>query len=357
MADVHIGLIGAGNISETHAAAAGAIKGVRIAAVCGRTREKAERLAVRCGAAAYSDLERFLQHVPLDLVVIGSPSGLHAEQGIAAARRGLHVLVEKPIDVSTAGADRLIAEAARAGVTLGVIFQDRMKPGVAQLKAIVDGGRLGTPILASARVRWHRPPEYYAASTWRGTQALDGGGALMNQAVHTVDLLLWLFGPVRRVFGKVATRLHAIQVEDTAVAALEFASGALGTIEAATSAYPGYPRRLELTGSEGTVMLDGDRLVAADLRKPPTDLVVESASAASVAASSPVVADASAHRAVLEDFLAAIARGTAPCCDGPQGRQSVEVIEAIYRASRANQPVELEVVDNSPGGVVNASAP
>src|SRR5213083_1146141 len=238
MADVHIGLIGAGNISETHAAAAGAIEGVRIAAVCGRTREKAERLAVRCGAAAYSDLERFLQHVPLDLVVIGSPSGLHAEQGIAAARRGLHVLVEKPIDVSTAGADRLIAEAARAGVTLGVIFQDRMKPGVARLKAIVDSGRLGTPILVSARVRWHRPPEYYAASTWRGTQALDGGGALMNQAVHTVDLLLWLFGPVRRVFGKVATRLHAIQVEDTAVAALEFASGALGTIEAATSSYP-----------------------------------------------------------------------------------------------------------------------
>src|SRR5712691_10385022 len=157
MADVHIGLIGGGYISEMHAAAAAAIEGVRIAALCGRTREKAERLAERWGAAAYTDLDRFLEHVPLDLVVIGSPSGLHAEQGIAAARRGLHVLVEKPIDISTAGADRLIAEAARAGVTLGVIFQDRMKPGVARLKAIVDGGRLGTPILASARVRWHRP--------------------------------------------------------------------------------------------------------------------------------------------------------------------------------------------------------
>jgi UDP-N-acetyl-2-amino-2-deoxyglucuronate dehydrogenase len=344
MADVHIGLIGAGNISDTHAAAAAAIDGVRVAAVCGHTREKADRLATRFGAAAYTELDRFLAHVPLDLVVIGSPSGLHAEQGIAAARRGLHVLMEKPIDISTTGADRLIAEAARAGVTLGVIFQDRLKPGVARLKAIVESGRLGTPILASARVRWYRPPEYYASSTWRGTQALDGGGARMNQGVHTVDLLLWLFGPVRRVFGKIATRLHAIEVEDTAVAALEFANGALGTIEAATSAYPGYPRRIELTGSEGTVMLDGDHLVAVDLRgEPPADFVSEPSSPASVAASSPVVADASAHRAVLEDFLAAIARGTAPCCDGPQGRRSVEVIEAIYRASRNNQPVELQV--------------
>ena len=235
---IHVGLIGAGNISQTHADAVAAIDAARVVAVCGRTQEKADRLAARCGAAAYDDLDRFLDHRPMDLVVIGSPSGLHAEQGIAAARHGLHVLTEKPIDTSTARADRLIAEADRAGVTLGVIFQDRMKPDVVRLKALMDGGRLGTPILASASVRWHRSLEYYKASAWRGTQALDGGGALMNQGVHTVDLLLWLFGPVRRVFGKAATRLHAIEVEDTAVAVLEFASGALGTLEAATSAYP-----------------------------------------------------------------------------------------------------------------------
>jgi predicted dehydrogenase len=338
---VRIGLIGAGNISDTHAAAASALDDVRIVAVCGRTREKAERLAARYGAAAYDDLDRFLCHTPMEAVVIGSPSGLHAEQGIAAAQRGLHVLVEKPIDISTARADRLIAEADRAGVTLGVIFQDRMKPDVRRMKTIVDAGRLGTPILASARVRWHRPPEYYAASQWRGTQALDGGGALMNQAVHTVDLLLWLFGPVRRVFGKTATRLHTIDVEDTAVAVLEFASGAIGTIEAATSAYPGYPRRLELTGSEGTVMLDGDRLTAIDLRRPEAGDLVSEAGVASVAATSPVVSDVAPHRAVLEDFIAAITRGGPPCCDGPQGRASVAVIEGIYRASRTNAPVDL----------------
>jgi len=338
---IHVGLIGAGNISDTHAAAAAAIEGVRVVAVCGRTREKAERLAARAGATAYDELARFLEHRPMDLVVIGSPSGLHAEQGIAAAKQGLHVLTEKPIDVTTLAADRLIAEADRAGVTLGVIFQDRMKPDVRRLKALVDGGRLGTPILASASVRWHRPPEYYQASAWRGTRALDGGGALMNQGVHTVDLLLWLFGPVRRVFGRTATRLHPIEVEDTVVAVLEFASGAIGTLEAATSAYPGYPRRIELTGSEGTVRLEGDRLAAIDLRQPVEGEVAADANPISVAASSPVVADTTAHRAVLEDFIAAIAHRVPPSCDGAQGRASVAVIEAVYRSSTINQPVDL----------------
>jgi UDP-N-acetyl-2-amino-2-deoxyglucuronate dehydrogenase len=338
---IHVGLIGAGNISDTHAAAAAAIEGVRVVAVCGRTREKAERLAARAGATAYDELARFLEHRPMDLVVIGSPSGLHAEQGIAAAKQGLHVLTEKPIDVTTLAADRLIAEADRAGVTLGVIFQDRMKPDVRRLKALVDGGRLGTPILASASVRWHRPPEYYQASAWRGTRALDGGGALMNQGVHTVDLLLWLFGPVRRVFGRTATRLHPIEVEDTVVAVLEFASGAIGTLEAATSAYPGYPRRIELTGSEGTVRLEGDRLAAIDLRQPVEGEVATGANPISVAASSPVVADTTAHRAVLEDFIAAIAHRVPPSCDGAQGRASVAVIEAVYHSSTINQPVDL----------------
>ena len=147
---LHIGLIGAGNISQTHAEAIAAIDSAQVVAVCGRTREKTDRLAARAGAAAYDDLHRFLDHRPMDLVVIGSPSGLHAEQGIAAAQHGLHVLTEKPIDISTPRADRLIAEADRAGVTLGVIFQDRMKPDVRRVKTLLDAGRLGAPILASA---------------------------------------------------------------------------------------------------------------------------------------------------------------------------------------------------------------
>jgi predicted dehydrogenase len=338
---IHVGIIGAGNISQTHARALRAIRDVEIAGVYAPTHGHAEQLAAQYGGAAYDTLDALLDRRPLDMVVIGSPSGLHAEHGIAAARRGLHVLVEKPIDITAARADALIDEAARAGVTLGVIFQDRLKPDVQRLKALVDAGRMGAPILANARVKWYRPPSYYQGSRWRGTQALDGGGALMNQGVHTVDLLLWLFGPVRRVFAKTAARLHAIEVEDTAVAVLEFATGALGTLEAATSVYPGYSRRLELTGSNGTLILDGDDLVGIDLLDAAAGERPTRPAGATASAASPVVSDATPHVRVFEDFIGAVARRTAPCCDGPGGRQSVTLIEAIYQSARSTRPVDV----------------
>src|SRR6266849_6311984 len=263
---IHIGIIGGGNISDTHARATREIDGVEIAAIYGTNREKSARLAQTYGAKLYDDLGAFLEHQPMQIVLIGSPSGLHAEQGIAAARRGLHVLVEKPIDITTERADALIDECARANVKLGVFFQDRVAPGVRRLKELVDDGQIGKPILVSGRVKWYRPPEYYSGSRWRGTLALDGGGALMNQGVHTVDLLLWLMGDVERVYAKAKTALHKIEAEDTVVATLEFANGAIGTLEAATSVYPGYSRRVELTGSEGTIILEQDQIIAADLR-------------------------------------------------------------------------------------------
>ena len=338
---IHVGLIGAGNISETHARAIAAIPDVGVAAVYAPTRAHAEELAARHGGVACESLDALLDHRPLDMVVIGSPSGLHAEQGIAATKRGLHVLIEKPIDVTTARTDALIAAAAAARVTLGVIFQDRLKPDVQRLKALVDAGRLGTPILANARVKWYRPPSYYAGSRWRGTRAFDGGGALMNQGVHTVDLLLWLFGPVRRVFGKTITGLHAIEVEDTAVGVLEFASGAIGTLEAATSAYPGYSRQIELTGSNGTVRLDGDDLAAIDLKDARDDETPTRSVAATQSAASPVVSDPTAHVRLFEDFIRAVEWRAAPACDGPSGRQSVALIEAIYQSARTGQRIDL----------------
>src|ERR1700681_3058580 len=207
--------------------------GIEIAAIYAPTLARAEPFAARYGGAPYDSLEQMLAQRPLDMVVVGTPSGLHADHGIAAARLGLHVLVEKPIEVNAARAEALIEAAEKTGVTLGVIFQDRLKPDVQRLKALVEAGRLGAPILANARVKWYQPPSYYEGSRWRGTRTLDGGGALMNQGVHTVDLLLWLFGPVRSVFAKTITGVHAIEVEDTAVAVLEFANGAVGTLEAA----------------------------------------------------------------------------------------------------------------------------
>lgn len=331
-----MGLIGGGNISETHARAAVAIPGVRIAAVCGRNQDKVRALAARHGATPYDTLEALLAHRPIDLVAIGSPSGLHAEHGIAAAERGLHVLVEKPIDITLERTDALIAAAEAAGVSLGVFFQDRFKPDICRLKALLDAGRLGRPLFVDARVPWYRPPEYYSASRWRGTWALDGGGALMNQGIHTVDLLVWLFGDVVRLQAVTATSLHRIEVEDTALALLEFASGAVGVLAVTTAAYPGYSRHIQVTGTEGSAVLEQDRLAQdrlarVDVLKPGAVVAVTEAPSAS--ASSPAVADIGPHRAVFEDFLSAIREKRAPRCDGREARRSVALVRAIYEAA------------------------
>lgn len=339
-----IGIIGAGSISDTHARAAKDIPGVEVVAVYGRNVERAQRLAAAHGGTAYDSLDRFLDHRPMDIVAIGSPSALHAEQGIAAAERGLHVLVEKPLDVTTERADRVIAAADKAGVKLAVFFQDRLKPDVVTLKAIVDAGVLGKPILGSGRVKWYRPPEYYGGSRWRGTFALDGGGALINQAIHTLDVMLHVWGPIASVDARSGTQLHKIEVEDTVVATLEFKNGAIGVFEASTAVYPGYARRVELTGANGTVTLEHDQLVGLDLKSPDPRFPAPVAKPADAAvnAASPLVSDATPHRRVFENFIESIRTGGPPACDGPEGRRSVEVIDAIYASARRKGPVTIE---------------
>ncbi len=331
---MHIGLIGAGNISETHARAASEIAGTSISAIYGSNPAKTSRLAKEYGAQAYSDYQAFLMHRPMEIVIIGSPSGLHASQGVSAAQHGLHVLTEKPLDISTAHAGELIAAADQAGVKLGVLYQDRTKPDIRTLKKWIEEGLLGKLLLVNAQLKWYRPPEYYAESKWRGTTKLDGGGALINQGSHTIDLLLWLCGEVSRVQAHVATVLHSVETEDVAVAALEFACGAVGTLFATTAAFPGYPRRVEITGTNGTVILEHDRIVAADLRKPPTDALASAGGDTNNSASSAVVSDVSGHRALIEDFVAAIREDRRPLCDGRDGLRSLELIERIYRAAK-----------------------
>jgi predicted dehydrogenase len=304
---MRLGIIGAGGISGTHVRAAQGIEGVEVVAVYGVNPDKTAALAHEAGAAAYGDLERFLDH-PMDMVAIGSPSGLHGDQAIAAVRRGLHALVEKPLDIKTAKIDALIAEADRAGRTVGVFFQERLLPEVVALKQRIDGGELGLPLFISGQMHWYRPPEYYSASKWRGSPALDGGGVLINQGIHTLDLMLHLIGKVRRVSGRTATRLHAIEVEDTAACLIEFESGAFGTFEGTTAAHPGYARRIEIAGSKG-------RAVHEDPPRPA------------------MVADPTPHRRLLADFIDAARSGRPPICDAREGRRSVALIEAISRSA------------------------
>jgi len=330
---IHAGLIGAGNISESHARAVRAIPGAEVVAVYGANAQRVDRLCREHGGAAYHDFQAFLAHRPMEMVVIGSPSGVHAEQGIAAARQGLHVLTEKPIDISVERADALISACEQAGVKLGVIFQDRFKPDLRRLKQLIAEGLIGKPLLVDARVKWYRPPEYYSQSRWRGTRALDGGGALINQGVHTVDLLLWLLGDVVKVQARTAAMLHQIETEDTALALLEFSSGALGQLQATTAAYPGYPRRVEITGSEGTIILEQDRIVAINLRTPYQGPISSEMADQNPSTSSPVVSDIRGHQSAIEDFILAIEKGTAPMCDGREGRKSLALVEVIYKAS------------------------
>ena len=336
---VHIGILGGGGISDTHARAARSIDGVEVAAVYGDNGEKSRRLAETHGVSASADLASFLAHRPLDVVAIGSPSGCHAEQAIACLRAGLHVLVEKPMAVTAEEAASLVAAVDASGRKLGVFFQDRLAPDFVRLKAYLDVGHLGRILLATGHVKWFRPKEYYATSRWRGTWSLDGGGAVMNQGIHTLDLMLHLVGDVSSVQARARALRHAIEVEDTGVATLEFANGALGMFEATTAAHPGYKRRLEISGERGTIVVEHDRVVAADLATGAEPFPVSAPAATGESAASHVVSDATPHRRIIEDFLRALRDGTRPICDGREGRRSVELVRALYASARTGAPV------------------
>jgi len=338
---INVGIIGGGGISNTHARAASEVEGVQVTAFYGANRQKVEQLRVTFGGKAYGDFELFLDHKPMDAVIIGSPSGLHAQEGIESAKRGLHVLVEKPLDVTTEKSDAMIKECDLHNVKLAVCFQDRFSADGVRLKNLIDDGGLGKLILVSGRVKWYRPPEYYSGSRWRGKLSLDGGGALMNQGIHTVDLLLWLLGDVKRVYASSSTALHDIESEDTLVSTLEFANGAIGTLEAATSVYPGYDRRVEITGSEGTIVFEHDRIIRADLKTALPTAIQASPKAMNQSASSPIVSDVSGHKRIIEDFVHAIKTNGTPRCDGHEGKRSVKLVEAIYASARTGKAVEV----------------
>lgn len=336
-----VGILGGGNISETHLKAAQQAEGVTVAAVCGRNPSSVVKLADDAGVPAFTDLESFLNHKPMDMVAIGSPSGVHAEQGILAADKGLHVLVEKPVDITTERVDQLIEACSQNGVKLGVFFQDRVAPDLQRLKRMLDQDDLGRIHLATAHVKWYRPPDYYKDSSWRGTWELDGGGAVMNQSIHTIDLLLWLLGDVERIYAAAGTKLHPIETEDTAVAVIEFRSGTLATFEAATSAYPGEPRRLFVSGSKGTAKVEHDRVVGLDLVGNDSSTRETIAADRNLSESSPVVENVTGHRLIMEDFVNAIKRDIRPLCDGLEGRRSVELVEALYQSARERKPIDL----------------
>jgi UDP-N-acetyl-2-amino-2-deoxyglucuronate dehydrogenase len=351
------GIVGAGVIGALHAEAIGLVPGARLVAVTDVVPESAKELAGRHGCTAEPHLEALLARPDIDVVSVCVPSGLHAEVGTTAAAAGKHLVVEKPIDVTLEAADRLIAAADAAGVTMTVISQHRFDTGLDELRRLLDSGALGTLLLGEASTKWYRTQAYYDSARWRGTWAMDGG-SLMNQGVHYVDLLRWCMGPVSEVTAVCATQAHQIEAEDTALAIVLFASGALATIVSSTAVYPGFSQRLEITGTEGTVVVEDGRIVLRALRSgPPVPLGApgapgaagpggpggpgEQIAAAADAATQPGGIDPASHAAQIADLLAAIDQGRQPSVTAQSARDTLKIICAVYESARSGRTVVL----------------
>lgn len=348
---VRFGIVGCGGIAPTHA---GGIRqlGHSIAAVADPIVARAEALAGNFGVPSiYADHVQLASDPTVDVACICTPSGLHAEHAIACLRAGKHVLIEKPMDVSLAECDRLLAFAAKIGRAVGVISQHRFDAATILAKRMIESGEIGEIVLATGECKWYRTQAYYDEGAWRGTPELDGG-ALMNQGIHTVDVLQWLAGGVAEVSAQVRTAAHErISVEDVAVLSLRFSNGAIGSMIATTAAFDGQPARIEIHGTRGSILLEGDnirRIALMDGRTFESQAAAEHAVRVARGGTASVRDEATdrtptaaagaawgdAHRAQIQDFIQAIEENRAPFVDQHQGRQPVAVVQAAYSSAR-----------------------
>ena len=348
------GIIGCGVIFRHHADAIKSIEGARLAAVADIITEKAAKMAEEYGCDYYTDYNELLKRQDIQIVCICTPSGTHSEIGIASARAGKHVITEKPIDITLDSTDRLISSCREAGVKLSCIFQWRYTEDIAKLKKAVEAGKLGQLNFGASHTKWYRSQEYYDSVDWRGTWKLDGGGALMNQSIHYVDILQYIMGPVDEVFAYCATRSHVrIEVEDVAVAVVKFKNGAVGIIEGNTAAFPGFCTRLDVYGSNGSVIIEDNKVKEwklkndglkvgfyGELSKEPV-LEDDIDSGKENGASSAAIA-MNSHIDQIRDFCNAIRNGTEVPVPGGEARHSLAIILAIYESSRNGKPVKVK---------------
>ena len=355
--DIRIGLIGLGAISPSHAFAIAQTEGCRLSALCDVRGEAAAEAGDTHGVPWFTDTEAMLAADVVDAVTICTPSGLHLEPALKAIAAGKHVLVEKPLEITTERVDRIVSAAEESGVTLASVFQSRYTPAVQRLKHLVDGGLLGQIHSGSAYIKRYRTQSYYDSGDWRGTWEIDGGGCLMNQGIHCVDLYLWFMGPVTEVRAITETMAREVEVETLALSLVTFASGARGVVEGTTLAYPEFAPFIEIYGSRGTLAFSEERLLHLELLDPTPDEErareellalgdrLEEASAASdeqAPPGTPMVGVDQGHTPIFEDFVQAIRTGTRPLVDGHEARRAVEFICAVYASGSQNsRPVLL----------------
>ncbi len=344
---IGFGIIGCGMIAKFHAKALEAIPGAKLVACQSRRIESAEKLAAQYGCKPYDDLKAMLADPKVDVVTICTPSGAHMEPALLAAKAGKHVIIEKPLEITLKRCDKIIEACRKHGVLLSTIFPSRFHRASQLLKEAVDKGRFGTLTLGDAYVKWFRTQEYYDSGQWRGTWGLDGGGALMNQAIHNVDLLTWLMGPVAEISAQTATLAHdRIEVEDVAAASLKFANGALGVIEASTAAFPGMLKKMEIHGTDGSASIEEEDIKVWEFRKMTArdkKIIAEfnSVTETGGGAADPSAIGFAAHEKQFRDVIKSIKTGEPMAIDGSEGRRSVEIILAIYKAAETGKTVNL----------------
>lgn len=334
-------------ISDFHSAAIDELENGQLVAVSSRNPDNAKRVANRYNVDWYTDYNEMLKRDDLDIVTICTPSGAHVEPSIAVAEAGKHLIVEKPLEVTLERCDAIIEASGKAGVKLCGIFPSRFSECNQLVKQTIESGRFGRLALGDAYIKWYRTQEYYDSGGWRGTWELDGGGALMNQSVHAIDLLQWLMGPVVSVQAFTDTLAHQrIEVEDVAAAVLRFESGALGVIEGSTAAFPGLLKKIEISGFKGTVILEEEDILRWEFDpETPEDEEIRKQFAKKRSggggAADPRAISYENHRRQMEDMLRAIEEDGTPLVDGREARKAVEIILAIYKSSQEGKPVQL----------------
>jgi predicted dehydrogenase len=347
---MNFGIIGTGAIARIHADALKQLENTELIACHSTNEEKGRAFAEHFGIRRYQDLDDLLNDERIDIVTICTPSGAHLEPALAAAERGKHLIVEKPLEITEERCDRIIEGADRNGVVVATVFQNRYNPAARAVKRALAEERLGILSLAVARVLWFRDQDYYDTSRWKGTWQFDGGGALMNQGIHVVDLLQWFLGEVDEVKAFAGCRGHSgIEVEDSAAALLRFSSGALGVLSATTAGYPGSPKSIEITGSRRTVELEEDYITKWELLESGSEgremaeepggpfswdqKGKEGISGKKGGARDPMSIGSEAHVRQFAEICSAISEGRSPEVDGREGKKSVEIVRRIYRSA------------------------
>ena len=339
-------VIGLGAISTVHLDAITSIPEARLVAVADLMEERAASIGQSYGCHAYSDYRHVLEREDVDVVSILTPSGGRRNIALDAAAAGKHIITEKPLEITIERIDEMMAACDKAGVLLSGIFQFRFKPAWQLLKKFVSQGRLGKLYVGDAYNKWHRTREYYKSAGWRGTWEFDGGGALMNQGIHVVDLLQWILGDVQEVTAYCKTLHHDIEVEDTVVAILNYVSGAVGVIEATTSVSPGYPMTMQIHGEHGSIHMQGDWITewaVDDISQQEyaeiQPLMMQNATQST--SSDPAQVDCTWHRLQINDIVHAILENREPLIPGREARKSVEIIQCIYQSAREGRPIRL----------------